>query len=104
MPQVKKSPPNKIDDFVEIEAVARVLERDVLKYAMEWFPGGKIEGNEYVTLNYTRGDKNLGSFKINFRTKPFVWSDFAQTASGGDGVSLFAYKEGISQGGGRPTE
>jgi putative DNA primase/helicase len=53
-----------------------------------WFPVGKMRGNEYLTLNSKRGDKDIGSFCINLQSGK--WSDFAggNDAKGGDLVSL----------------
>lgn len=49
---------------------------------------GEIRGNEYVALNPTREDRNLGSFKVDLRTGR--WRDYAcDDFSGGDLVSLY---------------
>jgi putative DNA primase/helicase len=61
----------------------------------DWLPNGRYEGHEYVALNPTRQDRNLGSFKINTRTGR--WADFATGDKGGDLISLLAYLEGCSQ-------
>ena len=58
-------------------------------------PNGKKEGNEYIALNPTRNDRNLGSFRINTRT--WRWADFATNDRGGDIISLYAYIKGINQ-------
>ncbi|MEA0970613.1 hypothetical protein Megvenef_00580 [Candidatus Megaera venefica] len=58
-------------------------------------PYGKKEGNEYVALNPTRNDRNLGSFRIN--TTTWKWSDFATNDRGGDIISLYAYIKEINQ-------
>ncbi|MCZ6497087.1 MAG: hypothetical protein O6924_13020 [Alphaproteobacteria bacterium] len=60
-----------------------------------WLPKGKLVGNEYIALNPTRRDRNLGSFKINIQTGR--WADFATGDKGGDVVSLFAYLTDLSQ-------
>jgi hypothetical protein len=60
-----------------------------------WLPGGRRDGGEYVALNPTRHDRNLGSFRINLRTGR--WADFATGDRGGDPVSLSAYLNGLSQ-------
>lgn len=52
-------------------------------------PKGKIQGHEYVALNPTRHDRNLGSFRINLIT--LKWADFATNDKGGDLVSLWSY-------------
>ena len=61
-----------------------------------WLPNGRLERQEWVALNPTRGDKNLGSFRVNLKTGR--WGDFATGDKGGDLVSLYAYVKGISQG------
>jgi hypothetical protein len=60
-------------------------------------PNGRREGHEYLALNPRRGDRRLGSFKINLRTG--VWSDFSSGDKGSDPVSLVAFIEGCKQGG-----
>jgi hypothetical protein len=59
-------------------------------------PSGRREGHEYLALNPRRGDRRLGSFKINLRTG--VWSDFSSGDKGSDPVSLVAFIEGCKQG------
>ena len=54
-----------------------------------WLPNGKRQGKEYIALNPTRNDRNLGSFRINTRTGQ--WADFATGDKGGDLISLYAY-------------
>lgn len=61
----------------------------------EILPAGKKNGQEYIALNPTRADHNLGSFTINLRTGK--WADFATGDKGGDIISLYAYIHGISQ-------
>lgn len=58
-------------------------------------PEGILQNREYVALNPTRSDKNLGSFRINVFTGK--WADFATGDKGGDFISLFAYVKGVSQ-------
>jgi hypothetical protein len=61
-------------------------------------PGGKIIAGEYVSLNPTRSDLNLGSFRIRLRgRRTGAWADFATGEKGGDPVSLVAYLENVSQ-------
>lgn len=62
---------------------------------LRYLPGGKHQGNEYTTLNPTRKDNKLGSFKIN--TLSGAWADFATGDRGRDCISLVAYIRGISQ-------
>jgi hypothetical protein len=61
-------------------------------------PSGKIDGQEYVALNPTRGDHRPGSFKIRLSgSRAGAWSDFATGDRGGDPVSLVAYLENCPQ-------
>lgn len=60
-----------------------------------WLPTGRIEGRDYVALNPTRRDRNLGSFRINHQTGK--WIDFATGDKGGDFISLGAYLQGLKQ-------
>ena len=60
-----------------------------------WLPSGRRMGREWVALNPTRHDRNLGSFKTNVENGR--WSDFATGDKGTDPVSLYAYLNGLSQ-------
>lgn len=62
---------------------------------IRWLPGGYVVGDEYITLNPTREDMHIGSFKINLKTDK--WADFATTDSGKGAVSLAAYLFDISK-------
>ena len=62
----------------------------------QWVPGGRFQGHEYVALNPTRQDKNLGSFKIN--TETGEWADWATGAKGTDAISYYAHLNGLEQG------
>ena len=55
----------------------------------QWLPLGKKRGNEWVSPNPTRSDKNPGSFTINMVDGH--WKDFATSDGGSDLVSLYAY-------------
>jgi len=78
--------------FMEVNAVALpALER----LCNRWLTTGRKEGHEYVALNPTRADHNLGSFRINLRTG--VWADFATGDRGGDAISYYAYINGLTQ-------
>lgn len=68
----------------QLEAILRQL-----------LPGGRKDGREWVSLNPTRDDRNLGSFRINLETG--LWADFATSERGGDIISLIAYLEGCRQ-------
>ena len=61
-----------------------------------WLPGGKQQGQEYLSTNPTRNDRRPGSFKVNTATG--LWGEFATGEAGGDLISLRAYLDGISQG------
>lgn len=73
-------------DFCAIKAASQQL---IEKLVMQWLPGGCREGDEWVTLNPTRLDRHLGSFKVNLTTG--VWSDFATGDAGGDMIDLYVY-------------
>ena len=62
---------------------------DIKSIVLRLLPGGKKEGNKWVALNPTRGDKNLGSFMINLMNGK--WIDYATGDKGGDIISLYAY-------------
>jgi putative DNA primase/helicase len=57
-------------------------------------PNGRKQGRQYVALNPTRVDRNLGSFRINIHTQQ--WADFATEDRGGDLISLWAYVRNIN--------
>jgi hypothetical protein len=65
-----------------------------LNFIRNLLPNGKVEASEFVSLNPTRIDKKLGSFRIN--TISGKWSDFATNDRGGDLIALYAYLKGIS--------
>lgn len=64
---------------------------------MDWLGlEGEYRGREFVALNPTRNDHELGSFSINQDTGR--WADFTEDdAKGGDIASLVAYLKGIEQ-------
>lgn len=61
-----------------------------------WLPEGRLRGREWVARNPTRDDRRLGSFSVN--TSTGRWADFADSAVGGDVVSLYAYLRNLGQG------
>ena len=79
-------------DFRQVKDAARgyegILLRRILPHAIK-------QGHEYVSINPTRYDRNLGSFRINAHT--FRWADFATGDKGGDIISLWAYVRQVSQ-------
>lgn len=80
---------------VDFAAVNRAALGRLPEILARWLPGGRIEGREYVARNPRRGDRRLGSFKVNLSTGR--WADFATGDKGGDPVSLAAYLAGCSQ-------
>ena len=79
-------------DFAEINQSALAAFPAVLSRLL---PRGKTVGREIVALNPRRGDRNLGSFKVNrFNGR---WCDFATGDKGGDPISLVAYLANVSQ-------
>jgi hypothetical protein len=63
-------------------------------YIQKLLPKGKWRGREWVALNPTRNDKNLGSFSVNCLNGR--WKDFAVNKGGNDLIGLTAYIKGIS--------
>ena len=79
-------------DFDAINKAALAVLPAVLARVL---PKAKRVGAEIIALNPRRGDRHLGSFKINrFNGK---WCDFATGDKGGDPVSLIAYLAAVSQ-------
>lgn len=68
-----------------------------LSILVPWLlPVGQHSGSEWVALNPTRDDKNLGSFRINLSSGK--WSDFAvENAKGIGAISLVSYIRQISK-------
>ena len=60
---------------------------------MYLLPDGEQRGNEWVTRNPTRDDKNAGSFSINLKTG--AWLDAATNDKGGDFIDLWGYLRAI---------
>ncbi len=79
-------------DFATINRAALAAFPAVLARIL---PKGKRFGAEIVALNPRRGDRNLGSFKINRYNGR--WADFATGDKGGDPISLVAYLADVSQ-------
>jgi hypothetical protein len=79
-------------DFAEVNRAALAAFPAVLARIL---PDGKLVGSELVALNPRRGDRHLGSFKINHYSGR--WADFATGDQGGDPVSLVAYLANVSQ-------
>jgi hypothetical protein len=82
-------------DFNHINAEALLCLEAVCRRLL---PDGRREGREYLALNPRRGDRHLGSFRINLANGR--WADFAladKSARGGDPISLVAYVRNIRQ-------
>jgi hypothetical protein len=79
-------------DFSKALPSPEAIEEDALYYAdevlAEIVPGGELQGDEYVVLNPTRDDAELGSFKFNISSS--LWGDFA-TDDHGKGFISFAH-------------
>lgn len=81
--------------WVNFRTVNQAAMRQLPLLLDRWLPGGVRDGDEYTTLNPTRIDRHLGSFRINLRTGR--WADFATGDKGTDVISLAAYLAGITQ-------
>jgi len=79
-------------DFRAVNSAALCILPDLLS---RWLPDGRVSGVEYSARNPRRGDRHIGSFKVNMRTGR--WADFAADGKGGDVISLAAYLHGLSQ-------
>jgi hypothetical protein len=86
--RIAEGPP----DYAAINAAAL---RHIEDLVARWLPDGKTSGHEYTARNPRRGDRHLGSFKVNFDTGR--WGDFACGAGGGDPISLAAYLFELAQ-------
>lgn len=80
-------------DFQKVKQACLGREMAILANLL---PNGRKDGHEYVSLNPTRADRHLGSFRINLHTGK--WADFATNDKGGDLISLWAYVHGINNG------
>ena len=98
-------------DFAAINREALPLLPAILQRLL---PNGRREGHEYVALNPRRGDRQLGSFKINLRTGdgptsrattraviPSRWSHSSKTASRARPRRKLARMLGLDAGGRR---
>jgi hypothetical protein len=79
-------------DFAELNRAALAAFPAVLARIL---PDGKRVGAKLVALNPHRGDRHLGSFKINRYNGR--WADFATGDQGRDPVSLVANLANVSQ-------
>lgn len=74
---------------IDFRAIKAASLRSIPQLVQRWLPNGKRHGDEWVSLNPTRGDRTPGSFSVNLKTG--VWSDFATGDTGGDMIDLLAY-------------
>ena len=79
-------------DFQRVKDAARGYEEILLRRIL---PHAVKKGSEYVAINPTRYDRNLGSFRINAQN--LKWADFSTGDRGGDIISLWAYVRQLSQ-------
>jgi putative DNA primase/helicase len=79
-------------DFEKVKRVARGYEEVLLRRIL---PHAVKQGFEYIAINPTRYDRNLGSFRINART--LKWADFSTGDRGDDIITLWAYVRQLSQ-------
>jgi putative DNA primase/helicase len=77
-------------DFQQLAAQLLARSYDLVS---NWFPAGRKEGREWKIGNL-RGDPG-DSLSINLATG--MWGDFAANLRGGDLISLYAAREGLSQ-------
>jgi hypothetical protein len=81
---------------IDFDAINSEARRCLAAVCRRLLPGGRCEGHEYLALNPHRGDRHVGSFKVNLKTGR--WADFSSGDRGGDPVSLVAFIEGCKQG------
>ena len=80
-------------DFARVNAAALANAESVVRALV----GGECrrDGHELVFRNPMRGDRRLGSAKVNLTSGK--WGDFATGDRGGDLVSLAAFLTGLPQ-------
>jgi len=76
-------------DFQKITKLAADCGLEILEH---WLPDGEKRNGQYVALNPTRNDGNLGSFQIKIENG--LWKDFSSDDGGSDYINLVAYLEG----------
>lgn len=82
-------------EYLDFDAIKRAATPHLELLVRGMLPDGRMEGIEWVARNPLRGDRRLGSFKINLLTGK--WADFATGDKGGDVISLYAYLMGVRQ-------
>ncbi|MFZ6767494.1 VapE domain-containing protein [Undibacterium sp. Di26W] len=81
----------------DIERVALALNNSIEATLGDWFPRGVIEGAEFC-IGSVSGEAGQ-SLRIRLKgDKIGIWSDFSEGEVGKDLISLYAYREGLSQG------
>jgi putative DNA primase/helicase len=98
-PYIEYGAPRDNSRRVSFEDVKEATKRSIESVVQWLLPNGKLadNGKEWIALNTARADKKLGSFKVNLRNKPGVWSDFAIGQSGGDMIDLYVYLKGVDK-------
>ena len=81
---------------IDYKSLARTALDSIQAILRHLAPNGRRSGCEYITLNPTRKDSQLGSFSVNMRTGE--WSDFATGDRGTDVINLWAYIKRVEQG------
>ena len=89
------SPAKVVASKMDFQVTARAALANAPALLAKWLPGGKLQGQEYLSTNPTRADHTPGSFKVNTATGK--WGEFATGEAGGDLISLRAYLDGINQ-------
>lgn len=78
----------------DFEGLNQILISRAPGILMEWLPGGRMRGAEYVCGNLKGGEGESCSVNV----KSGKWGDFATGETGGDLISLYAAIYGHSQG------
>ena len=82
---------------IDFHSINRSILAGYKSIVVEWIPGGRFEGVQYVVCSPFRDDKTPGSFKIN--TSTGVYKDFAdESVAGPDPIHLYARINNLSQG------
>lgn len=86
-------------DLNDFQKVADHALRDIESILQSWYPSGVIIGREFCIGNaYGAAGQSLRVRVRGDDGKVGYWSDFAAGEAGRDLISLYALKEGISQG------
>lgn len=74
--------------MIDIKQVASDAHHHIFALVQSWFKG-ELRGRNFIAIDPTYNDSNLGSFQINIETG--VWKNFSNGQGGNDMVSLYAY-------------